>query len=257
MSPAAPPVSVVAVHYRGDEALGRCVRSCLAIDRVAEVVVVDNQGVAGHLRRAYPERRVRVVGMARNVGYGGAANVGLGLARSDRVVVLNQDAMLTAAALETMEKAGAASGAWVVGPVLVAPNGMRSPAKDRFPPPLPWAAPAGKGDGWRHVPWVSGAAMLLMPGHTDLRFDERLFMYVEDEELCWRVWVAGGTVVLAEEAPVRHDGGTATGQRWGRWGITARTTARRARMVRWHAGWRALPAFTTGTILRALGRRLR
>jgi GT2 family glycosyltransferase len=130
-----------------------------------------------------------------------------------------------------------------VGPALLGPDGPQ-PVKDRFPQPLVWRpGPHAVGDGWRAVPWVAGAAMLFAPGRPRLRFDERLFMYVEDQELCYRVWRDGGRVALAERAVVVHAGGTATAERWSRRSITARTLGNRARMVRWHAGWRGVGRF--------------
>ncbi|HWC31714.1 MAG TPA: hypothetical protein VG709_01135, partial [Actinomycetota bacterium] len=139
--------------------------------------------------------------------------------------------------------AGAASGAWVVGPRLVDASGDEAAPKHRFPPPLAWRAGVASGDGWRAVPWIAGAAMLFTPGHTDLRFDPRIFMYGEDEELCWRVWRHGGRVVLAERARVVHEGGSAALTRWSTRAIARRMVWNRARFVRWHAGWRGLVRF--------------
>jgi len=100
--------------------------------------------------------------------------------------------------------------------------------------------------------------MLFTEGHTDLRFDERLFMYAEDEELCWRVWASGGRVVEAQDAVVIHHGGTAAGGRWSRYGVAIRTVLNRARFVRWHHGWLGAAGYLAATAGRGLlGRALR
>jgi GT2 family glycosyltransferase len=96
---------------------------------------------------------------------------------------------------------------------------------------------------WQSVPWISGAAMLFLPGHTELRFDERLFMFGEDEELCFRVWKRGGAVVIVNGAKVVHVGATATSTRWSGRSIAVRTVANRARFVAWHAGWWSVPRY--------------
>lgn len=246
---------MVVVHYRGAAELAGCLASALRVPAIAEAIVVDNEGIADTLRRAHPDPRVRILAMSNNEGYGAAANAGLESAREPAVLLLNQDAAITEAALSSMVHAGAASGAWVVGPRLVDASGSLVPVKGPFPQPLAWSED-GRGPGWRSVPWVSGAAMLFTPARpADLRFDDRLFMYVEDEELCWRVWRDGGRVVLAERALVEHAGGTATATRWSLGAITRRTIANRARMVRWHAGLRGLAPFAVGVVARRMRRR--
>lgn len=204
------------------------------------MIVVDN---GGPLDANWPEGRVRVLAAGANVGYARAANLGLTAARGEGVLVLNQDVVVSAEAVRALMAGGTAAGAWLAGPQLVDEAGAPAPAKVRFPHPLRWEAASDGGRHGRAVPWISGAAMVLLPGHTDLRFDERFFMYAEDEELCFRIWRAGGSVVLIDEAVVTHAGGTASARRWSARTVTLRTVANRARMVRWHAGWGAVPRY--------------
>jgi N-acetylglucosaminyl-diphospho-decaprenol L-rhamnosyltransferase len=236
-------LDVVIVHYRAGVALARCINACLRIDRVSSVLVVDNEGVAPGFLETHSDSRLRWVRMKANVGFGRAANEGLDRSAAVIRLVLNPDTVPSAGAVEEMVRVAADSGAWIVGPRLVDGTGCEMPAKTSFPAPLRWHADGHSGDGWRQVPWITGAAMLFTPGHTDLRFDRRIFMYAEDEELCYRVWAEGGSVAIAERAQITHEGGTATRQRWSSRQIALRTTVNRARFIRWHAGWRALPRF--------------
>ncbi len=238
-SPVSPPGSVTAVivHFRGGEHVDRCVASCLASDLVAEVVVVDNEGVGDELRARLTEPRVTVVDMPANVGFGTAANVGTARARTPAVLVLNQDVVLPPETLAAMLDVGAAAGAWIVAPRLHGADGVEASRKTSFAPPLRWTPPAVTGDDWRPAPYVAGAVMLLMPGHTDLRFDERFFMYGEDEDICFRVWEAGGRVVVVENAWALHVGATATALVWSDRRTQYRILVARARFVRKHAGW--------------------
>ena len=249
-------ISAVVVHFEGNDLVLRCVESCLESSTIGEVVVVDNQGVGVRLREAMSASRVRVIEMRRNVGYGRAANVGLEASHGSSVLVLNQDTELTPGAIEALAGAGRDSGAWLVGPRLIDGYGREAEPKEAFPAPLAWRDRSGGGPGWRERPWIPGVAMLFTEGHTHLRFDDRLFMYAEDEELCWRGWAAGGRVVEANEAVVVHHGGTATGQRWTRNGVALRTVVNRARFVRWHKGWRAAAGYAAGAIRTAATKRL-
>jgi N-acetylglucosaminyl-diphospho-decaprenol L-rhamnosyltransferase len=249
-------VSVIVVHFRGQDRIQSCVRSCLDDPEVEEVIVVDNEGIGRRLRRALPHPRVRILQMNHNAGYGRAANAGLAASRGDAVLVLNQDAQIGPGAAAALLEAGATSEAWLVGPRLLGSDGAEATPKERFPLPLGWAAGTTSGPGWRARPWIPGAAMLFMPGHTGLRFDPRLFMFGEDEELCWRVWASGGRVVEAEGAQVVHEGGTAASARWTTLGIAGRTVLNRARFIRWHRGRRAASTYLADAVGRAVARRL-
>ena len=121
--------------------------------------------------------------------------------------------------------------------------------------PWPFAAPdAPAAARWSYVPWLPGAALLFTPGHTDLRFDPRYFMYVEDEDLCGRVWERGGRVARADDVAVVHEGGTATRERWSSTSISWRILFGRVRMVRAHRGGPAAAAYVTRRLV-GVGRR--
>ncbi len=238
-------LTAVIVHYRGGDHLARCVASCLASPGMAEVLVVDNEGVGDRLRAQFAgEERVAVIQSPGNLGFGRAANVGLSLARSAAVLALNQDVVVPAKTVEAMLDAGARSGAWIVAPRLRDRDGNERSRKVGFASPLRWAPPSMPPDGpWRYAPYVVGAVMLFMPGHTDLRFDDRFFMYGEDEDIGWRVWQAGGTVIALEDHWATHVGGTATATKWSPRRTEWRILWARARFVRKHAGLAGLAKF--------------
>jgi N-acetylglucosaminyl-diphospho-decaprenol L-rhamnosyltransferase len=242
-----PMASAVVVHYRGGAQLERCLESCFAEGSITDVIVVDNEG-------GVHDRRVQVVEMPSNVGYGRAANAGLDRAVAGPVLVLNQDVVLHPGTVSQLLDVGSASDAWLVGPKLVDLQGTVNASGARFPWPFAPPPPTNNGS-WRYVAWLPGAALLFMPGHTDLRFDERYFMYVEDEDLCARVWAAGGRVVRADDVTIVHEGGTATRQRWSDRSIARRVVAGRVRMVRSHRGTLSATRYALGQALRGPFRR--
>jgi GT2 family glycosyltransferase len=249
------------VHYRGGGYIEPCVASCLNDPAIEEVVIVDNEGAAEGLRGTFSDSRVRVLAIGHNAGYGRAANGGIAVARSPAVLVLNQDVVLPSGAVKALLDVGQATGAWLVGPQLADGRGVIAAPKERFSWPLRWpgrsqppVCPAVPG---RFVPWVSGAVLLLMPGHTGLRFDERFFMYVEDEDLCARVWAAGGRVVLATDTIVMHAGGTAAHEQWSRRAIALRILSGRIRMVHAHRGATIAAAYAVRTVSSAAARAVR
>lgn len=84
-------VSVVIASYNVWSYLERCLQ--VVAQGPHAVIVVDSastDGSAAHTRERFPE--VRVIALEQNSGYGGAINVGIGVARGDYFLALNADA---------------------------------------------------------------------------------------------------------------------------------------------------------------------
>ena len=66
----------------------------------------------------------------------------------------------------------------------------------------------------QEVAWVSGAAMLVERAtFVGLGgFDEKLFLYKEDEDLCLRLREVGGQVIYEPAAAIRHVGSVVANQ---------------------------------------------
>lgn len=222
------------VNYNAGEALIGCVQSLMA-DGVRDVVVVDNgsgDGSMAALAAACPAARAIVAG--RNLGYGGAANLGLRTTSAEYVIVCNPDLVaqpgaVTALAAVLDERPEVA----VAGPMLREPSGVVYPSGREFPGMgeaighgfvgLFWG-----GNPWtrryrrigqeqhraREADWVSGAFLFLRrQAFEDVGgFDERYFMYAEDVDLCWRLHRAGWTVRYEPAAEVVHEQGRSTSQ---------------------------------------------
>src|SRR5947209_4353804 len=88
--------SIVIVSYNGRELLTPCLEETLtqAAEADAEVVLVDNgstDGTAEYIRGRFPS--VVVVCSSHNVGFAEGCNIGARAAGSDRIVLLNNDAV--------------------------------------------------------------------------------------------------------------------------------------------------------------------
>jgi len=75
------------------------------------------------------------------------------------------------------------------------------------------------------VEWVGGMCMLFpSSAYAAINgFDERYFMYVEDADICTRLWLAGYKVLACPSAVVIHDARRASRKNWQhfRWHITS------------------------------------
>ena len=233
-----PDISIVIVSRNTRELLRACVRS-IADHRdglVVEVIVVDSassDGAVAMMRQEFPE--VIVLEPGENTGFARGNNLGIRRARGEVILLLNPDTALTAGALRTMLDALRADATvGVVGPRLRYPNGTTQPSRRRFPTLATACVESTVVQEWRpdhpaiaryqmddrpddcaqDVDWLVGACLLVRRtvfARVGL-LDERLFLYAEEPEWCWRVREAGWRVRYLPAAEVWHHEGMSTGQ---------------------------------------------
>ncbi len=193
-----------------------------------EVIVVDNRPSAGFaevLKTTYSE--ARYFANAKNLGFGGAMNVGIRQARGKYVLIFNPDIIVKEGSLESLVAfMEAHSDVGIVGPRLVNPDGSLQHSSYRLPTwllPVYRRTPIGKlgfakkvidhyfrtdepHEKTMDVDAMIGAALfcrrdiLLEVG----MFDERYFLYYEDNDLCRKFWEAGYRVVYYPKAEFMH-----------------------------------------------------
>ncbi len=233
-----PDISIVIVSRNTRELLRACLRSIRehCDGYTVETIVVESDshdGTAAMVREAFPE--VILLEPGENTGFARGNNLGIKRARGACVLLLNPDTELTLGALATLYRAlDADSAVGVVGPLLRYPDGTIQPSRRRFPtlatalvestliqewwPDHPALARYYRSDMpddvSQDVDWLVGACLLVRRGvfATVGLLDERLFLYSEEPEWCWRVRRAGWRVRYVPEAEVRHHEGTSTGQ---------------------------------------------
>ena len=227
-------VSAVTVNYNARDHLVACIRS-LRDDGVEEVVVVDNASSDGSLDAAgRADPAAVLVPTGGNLGFGAAANRGLAVASGEYVVVMNPDVVVEPGTMKVLvDAADRHPRLAVLGPRVENPDGTFYPSARTFPDLLEAAGHAFLGFvapdnrfsrsyrmlDWdhstpRHVDWVSGTCMLLRPAALAETgaFDEGYFMYVEDVDLCWRLWQSGWEVGYEPAGRVVHTIGASSEQ---------------------------------------------
>lgn len=229
-------VSVVIVNWRSRELLRACLRSVFArtIGPSFEVVVADNasfDGAGEMLRRHFP--RVRFRQLRRNLGFSGANNLAARGARGRYLLFLNPDTELLSNAVGGMARfLDQHSDYQAVGcRLLGSDGGIQYTCARAFPTPVRQfcslalleklfarrAAFAGiELRHWDHldsreIECLSGACMMVRREAFESLggFDEQLFMYGEDVDLCYRIRRRGGRIhYLADERVVHYGGGS-------------------------------------------------
>ncbi len=223
-------ITAVVVTHQSSACVEPCLHSIKQHLPAADVILVDNASTDDTVRRARTatDARTRVIGGTTNVGYGAACNLGARAARSGYVLFLNPDVVI-----EHFD-AGAMTDSllWLpfgVGAPCLATEDDSGPAAAQC---FPFSRPSSRrrGHTWgmirpRELPsavrpvdpaggpcWASGAALLVRREEFIQLggFDERYFLYYEDQDISRRYLSAEWPVRRLEGFVYRHSAGTST-----------------------------------------------
>ncbi len=221
-----PQVSVILVNYNGREHLERCLPALHQTRRVPiEVIVVDNASIDDSvtwLRQAFPD--VTVIEQKDNIGFGAANAAGVRAATSAFVAFLNTDTVVDPEwllpLLETLMRDPDAGAACSTLRLLNRPEILNAHgggmSKLGFGFDHDFGVPYRPATATREVLFPTAAAMLMRRRDFERLggFDPAFFMYHEDVDLGWRIWLSGQKVLLVEASEVLHlFGGTTRRER--------------------------------------------
>jgi GT2 family glycosyltransferase len=211
--------SVIIPNYNGLRLLPACLGALEAQSYPAactEIILVDDastDGSAAFVREEFPE--VHVVELERNRGLAAACNAGAAAAQGDLLVMLNNDTeaesgwlAALAAAAQQHPHAGAIASKMLLydrrdtlhnaGDVMGADGiprnrGVWQLDEGQYDADVTVFGGCGGGVAYRREAWRAAGG-----------FDERLFMYLEDVDLAWRLRLLGWDAVYAPEARLYH-----------------------------------------------------
>jgi GT2 family glycosyltransferase len=187
------------------------------------IIVLDNHSTDGSveaIRRSFPA--VQIISLTENLGYAGNNNVGIRAAleqQADWVLVLNEDTVLAPDCLERLVELGESDQRiGMVGPMVYhydEPDVIQSAggSVNRY-----WEAThcgqneidQGQFREARSVDWLTGCSILARRALIEQigLFDERFFIYAEEEEWCFRAKKAGWRLMHVPQARLWHKGVT-------------------------------------------------
>lgn len=231
-------LSVIVVNWNTKKLLEDCLASIYKFTQNIdfEVIVVDNGSKDGSqkmVKDKYP--KAKLIANKNNLGFAKANNIGFGHAKGKYILLLNSDTYLIENSFRKLvEFAKKQENLGVLTPQLL--NQDRSIQQSvGFFPNLPqiffWMTfiddlPLGyilkpyhvdheafyKKD--QQVDWVTGAA-LLIPKNVIQKageLDEKIFMYGEDVEWCWRIKKAGFQIIYSPITKIVHIGRGSSGK---------------------------------------------
>lgn len=191
------------------------VQVLLTLNRMEKLTLPDNA-------------RLRVLDNPTPKGFGANHNAAFRHCDTPLFCLLNPDISLPENPFPALIGCLAETGAALVAPRMLAPDGALEDSARRFPTLTRLARKALLGDRGlhpvsSHAPdWVAGMFMLWRSEAFAALggFDEGFFLYYEDVDICARTWKSGLHIALCTEASVIHD--------------ARRESHRSLRFLRWH-----------------------
>jgi GT2 family glycosyltransferase len=231
-----PLVSAIIVTYNNKKWLERSIPSLLKQTyKQLEIIVVDNASLdqaAQFVGKRFPE--VKVLEREVNDGFGAGNNAGIKVAKGKYVLIANEDMVFDKGCIErlvfTLEKDSSicvcqptiyfydkrskvqSTGLFfnytgmLVGDLRIASQHVKRGKHDKsqrraFPEKKELAEIFSAA-----VPFLVRKDFFEVIGG----FDEDFFLYFEEVDFCWRVWLTGRRVVYIPEAKIYHKGGVST-----------------------------------------------
>ena len=202
-------LTIITISYNSQKVLTQCLGPLIESGSYP-TIIIDNASTdrsAELLQTRFPE--IQLKALPSNIGYGRAANEGLRMVKTPYALLLNPD--LTASVEEVtklLELAYSDTGTAIWGPASKKEDYTKRPAKS--------------------VEWISGCAMLfdMEKLHEIGLFDENIFLFFEETDLCTRTTDAGFDIKHCQEVFFDHMAGTGS----------APSPAVEA-LKDWHYGW--------------------
>ena len=225
---ASPTLSIVIVNYNAQAHLENCLASLTSFPPRTphDIVVVDNASTDGSVqavRARWPG--IAVIEQPSNAGFAAGNNVGIRASTGTLILLLNNDTIVPAGAIDALVAALLAHpDAAVAGPRLLDEAGrselsfgpMISPfneLRQKWKMTLhgrgvkamsTWIERTAKRE--QYVDWVSGACLLVHRADAERvgLLDERYFLYTEDVDFCAAIRARGRLVLYTPAARIVH-----------------------------------------------------
>lgn len=243
-------ISVIIVNWNGGDIIMRCIEP-LANKKDLELIVVDNASTDGSIDnlKKCNYSNLHIIQNNKNLGFGRACNIGAKNASGEIILFLNPDAIISYDVLLRLGNICKQNSPCIISPMVYEGNygtartaayfptitrklfgGFASKIADTYhwnvPSSLLMSYPTShyKDKELVAVDWVIGACMM-MKREVFFKlggFDEKIFLYAEETDLCRRAWQSAISCYVVPSLRVNHIGG----------GLAGRTLTKRTAYLR-------------------------
>jgi len=201
-------LTVIIVTYRTNhDILDDCIKS---IDQNVKILIIENsEDIKFKEKYENKYRSVSVILSGKNLGYGGGNNLGFEKINTRYGLISNPDVIYSSNFFQEIEK-------YLIPEIEFSIIGVAYDNEDNY---LSYGSfyeeksiilknkKYGK-NGLKEVDWVVGCSVLLDTNKINLSklFDENIFLYFEEIDLCRQIKLKGGNVFTSSKLIVKHLG---------------------------------------------------
>ena len=208
-------LTIIILTYNSAQIVGSCLEK-LNFEKY-KVVLVDNASKDNTLelvRKNFPQ--VEIIALSQNIGYGNGNNVALKKVETEFALILNPDAMILEKDIEiVLQEMRQNPLAAMAGPIVLDDYPLNKDEFEKKVAALDQDLTTIKSCYYEKVGqnytarFLSGAALFMkMSAMQKIGFfDEEIFLYYEDDEICGRVRKNGYQNIIVPSATAFHLGG--------------------------------------------------
>jgi GT2 family glycosyltransferase len=193
-------ITFIIVSFRSDNVIQKCIKS---ISPDCKVIVVENSqntSIKKYLEKKFSNVRVLITG--ENLGYGRGNNLGISKVKTKYAFILNPDAYLEKNTLKELNNTKC---------ILHEEFSILSPTicdNKKY-----YKSFNGKEKNFIEVDFVKGFAMLLNLEKINFNeiFDKKIFLFLEEIDLCKRIKESGGKIYIACKGKIYHNAKESSG----------------------------------------------
>jgi len=181
-------LTLIIISYNSQEVISRCLGPLLASNRFPSIII-DNDSTDGSARKLCEQfPNAEVIKLKQNIGYGRATNIGLHKTETPYAILLNPDLLAEPKAIAQLlaYAENATPQAAIFAPAVKQKDFSKDPPES--------------------ISWISGSAMLFDMKKMEQigMFDENIFLFSEETDLCRRTIDAGYEILLCHDIYMAH-----------------------------------------------------
>ena len=193
-------LSIIIVTLKSEQVIDECINS---IDPEIPIIIVENSNNLNFKRDCENKyKNVKCVLTNKNLGMGTANNIGIKLATTDYVYVLNPDVILEKDCLKKIfSESKKLNDFSILTPI--SSNSIYPNWKNKIGENLEKNNPF-------EVESIDGYSMIInKKKFNEDYFDENIFLYLENDDLCLRTRRVNGSIFVVPESKINHKGAKA------------------------------------------------
>lgn len=216
-------VSIIIINWNGISDLKDLLPSLKKVKyKNFETIIVDHGSTDGsieYVKKNYP--KIKLLEKKKNLGFALGNNVGVKEAKGEYILLLNNDTIVKPDFLTNLvDFIESDSKIGVVQPKIIFADSKKLQSAGTYLTNTGFLYHVGfdkdpnlaKYNKRKEIFSANGACMLIKREVIKKvgLFDKDFFLYFEETDFCWRVWLTGYTIKYVPEAVIYHKGGKAT-----------------------------------------------